>query len=64
MSHIIPTPVAITLLRVALGIVFVAHAAAKWFTFTLPGTAEFFAAQGFPGWAAYPVFAAELFGGA
>ena len=51
------------LLRVALGLVFIAHAGAKWFTFTLPGTVEFFASQGFPGWSAYPVFAAELVGG-
>ncbi len=30
---------------------------------TLPGTAEFFAAHGFPGWTAYPVFAGEPLGG-
>lgn len=54
---------AATLLRIALGVVFIAHAGAKWFTFTLPGTVEFFASQGFPGWSAYPVFAAELIGG-
>lgn len=52
-----------TALRVALGAVFLAHAYAKAFLFTLPGTAAFFAAHGFPGWTAYPVFALELFGG-
>jgi putative oxidoreductase len=31
--------------------------------FTLPGTAQFFASLGFPGWTAYLVFAAELVGG-
>ncbi len=31
--------------------------------FTLPGTAAFFAAQGFPGWTAYVVVAAELLAG-
>lgn len=51
------------LLRVALGIMFIAHAALKVFVFTLPGTAGFFASQGFPGWTAYPVAAAELLGG-
>jgi putative oxidoreductase len=50
-------------LRIALGAVFLAHAYAKLALFTLPGTAEFFAAHGFPGWTAYPVFAAELLGG-
>jgi putative oxidoreductase len=52
------------LLRVGLGAVFLAHAYAKLCVFTLPGTAKFFAAHGFPGWSAYPVFALELLGGA
>jgi putative oxidoreductase len=52
------------LLRVALGAVFLAHALAKLFSFTLPGTARFFEAHGIPGWTAYPVFALELLGGA
>ncbi|MPY87827.1 MAG: DoxX family membrane protein [Luteitalea sp.] len=51
------------LLRLGLGVVFVAHALLKLLVFTLPGTAEFFAAHGFPAWTAYPVFAAELVGG-
>lgn len=50
-------------LRVALGVVFIAHALAKLFLFTLPGTVAFFEQQGFPGWTAYPVFGAELVGG-
>jgi putative oxidoreductase len=50
-------------LRLALGVMFIAHAALKVFVFTLPGTAAFFAAQGFPGWTAYPVVAAELVAG-
>src|SRR5688500_16043187 len=50
-------------LRTGLGSVFLAHAYAKAFLFTLPGTAQFFAQHGFPGWTAYPVFAAELLGG-
>ncbi|MBA3521681.1 MAG: DoxX family protein [Gemmatimonadales bacterium] len=50
-------------LRVALGVVFVAHALLKLLVFTLPGTADFFAAHGFPGWTAYPVFLTELLGG-
>jgi putative oxidoreductase len=50
-------------LRLALGTMFVAHALLKIVVFTLPGTAAFFASQGFPGWTAYPVVAAELAAG-
>src|SRR4051812_8351512 len=50
-------------LRLALGLVFLAHALSKPLVFTLPGTAAFFESQGFPGWSAYPVFALELLGG-
>jgi putative oxidoreductase len=52
-----------TVLRSALGAVFLAHAYAKAFVFTLPGTASFFVAHGFPAWTAYPVFLGELAGG-
>ena len=51
------------LLRISLGTVMLAHALMKLLVFTLPGTAGFFAAHGFPGWTAYPVFALELLGG-
>jgi putative oxidoreductase len=51
------------ILRCALGLVFLGHAYAKLALFTLPGTAKFFDAHGFPGWTAYPVFAIELLGG-
>ena len=50
-------------LRLALASVMIAHALLKLLVFTLPGTAGFFAAHGFPGWTAYPVFALELGGG-
>ena len=50
-------------LRLGLGSVFLAHAYAKAFLFTFPGTEAFFRANGFPGWTAYPVFVAELLGG-
>ena len=53
----------ITVLRVSLGIMWVAHAMLKLFVFTLPGTAQFFQSVGFPGFLAYPVFAIELLGG-
>ncbi|HVW37399.1 MAG TPA: DoxX family protein [Pirellulales bacterium] len=50
-------------LRLGLAAAFIAHALHKLLAFTLPGTAEFFAQHGFPGWSAYPVFALELLGG-
>ncbi|MEJ1160220.1 DoxX family protein [Prosthecomicrobium sp. N25] len=50
-------------LRVALGVLFVAHAALKIFVFTIPGTVGFFASLGLPAIAAYGTIAAELLGG-
>jgi putative oxidoreductase len=50
-------------LRLGLGAVFLAHAYAKAAIYTFPGTAQFFEAQGFPGFLAYPVFAIELVAG-
>jgi putative oxidoreductase len=54
----------VTLLRIGLGAMWVAHALLKLLVFTLPGTAQFFESVGFPGFLAWPVFAAELLGGA
>ena len=51
-------------LRVALGILFIAHGLLKLIVFTLPGTVEFFRSVGLPGWLAYVVTFAELAGGA
>lgn len=51
-------------LRLALGFMFVAHALLKYFVFTLPGTAQFFASLGLPAALAYATFYAELIGGA
>jgi putative oxidoreductase len=52
------------ILRIALGTMFVAHGLLKLLVFTLPGTAEYFAAVGFAAWLAYPVTFAEIGGGA
>ncbi|KVC32023.1 quinol oxidase [Burkholderia pseudomultivorans] len=54
---------AATLLRVALGVLYLAHVAQKVFVFTLPGTAQFFASIGLPGWLAYLTTLVELVGG-
>jgi putative oxidoreductase len=53
-----------TLLRVSLGITFLAHSVVlKLLTYGLPGTAAFFVNVGLPGWLAYLTFACELIGG-
>ena len=57
------TQLGIAVLRVSLGVMWIAHAMLKLLVFTLPGTAQYFASIGFPGFLAYPVFAAELLGG-
>src|SRR6476620_11840041 len=54
---------AATLLRIALGTMWITHALLKVFVFTLPGTAQFFNGVGLPGFMAYPVVAMELAGG-
>jgi putative oxidoreductase len=52
------------LLRISLGIMFIAHGLIlKYFTFTLAGTAQFFQSIGLPGPLAYGVFLAETIGG-
>jgi putative oxidoreductase len=53
----------VALLRVSLGVMWVAHALLKLLVFTLPGTAAYFASVGLPGLLTYPVFAIELVGG-
>lgn len=56
-------PYAALVLRVALGVMFIAHALLKYYVYTLPGTAQFFESIGLPGPLAYLTFYAELIGG-
>lgn len=56
-------PYAALALRVGLGLLFLAHAGLKIFTFTPAGTAQFFGSLGLPGVLAYAVIAAEVIGG-
>jgi putative oxidoreductase len=52
------------LLRVSLGVMFLAHSVVlKLITYGLPGTAAFFRNAGLPGWLAYVTFAFEAVGG-
>lgn len=54
----------IALLRISLGIMFIAHSVVlKHFTFTLAGTAGYFESIGLPGFLAYVVFGMEAVGG-
>lgn len=57
-------PHAALLLRVGLGIAFLAHGLLKVFVFTIPGTVGFFESLGLPGVFAYLVILAEIGGGA
>jgi len=50
-------------LRITLGVMFLAHAAQKVFVFTVPGTVGFFASLGLPAAVAYFTIAAETLGG-
>ena len=57
-------PYAALVLRVSLGLMYIAHSLVlKHFTYTLPGTAQFFESVGLPGTLAYLTFWAELAGG-
>jgi len=56
-------PYAALLLRVSLGILFLAHVALKIFVFTVPGFVAYFASLGLPAIMAYAVIALEFFGG-
>ena len=56
-------PYAALVLRLSLGVMFVAHALLKVFVFTLPGTVQFFQSLGLPAVLAYATVAAELVGG-
>lgn len=53
----------ITLLRITLGAMFIAHGLLKVFVFTLPGTAGFFESVGYPGFLAYIVAPFEIVAG-
>ncbi len=62
-----PAPAAygVTLLRVTLGVMFLAHSVLlKLLTYGLPGTTAFFTSVGLPGWLAYLTIVGEVVGGA
>lgn len=63
MTHQPSTAYGITLLRVSLGLMWVAHASLKPLVFTMAGTAQFLDSVGLPGALAWPLFLTELLGG-
>lgn len=56
-------PYAALVLRISLGVLFIAHSLLKWLVFTLPGATGFFQSIGLPGWLAYVTTFVELAGG-
>lgn len=56
-------PYAALLLRVSLGLMFLAHVGLKIFVFSVPGFVGFFASLGLPPILAYATIALELLGG-
>lgn len=56
-------PYGLFVLRVSLGIMFIAHALLKYAVFTMPGFAGFLGSVGLPAALAWPIFLAELVGG-
>ena len=56
-------PYAVLLLRISLGLLFLAHVGLKIFVFTVPGTVGYFQSLGLPAFVAYATIALELLGG-
>ena len=57
-------PYGALVLRVSLGVMFIAHSLyLKLVVFTLPGTVKFFESLGLPGWTTYATIAVEAIGG-
>ncbi|MCP8939039.1 DoxX family protein [Alsobacter sp. SYSU M60028] len=56
-------PYGLFVLRVSLGVMFIAHAWLKYAVFTMPGFEGFLGQVGLPAFLAWPIVLAELFGG-
>lgn len=63
MSDEISAPYGAFLLRVALGVMWLAHAALKYFVFGIDGFAQFLGSEGLPSFMAWPVVLMEVVGG-
>lgn len=56
-------PYAALILRLGLGVMWIAHALLKYIVFSIPGFAGFLGSVGMPGFMAWPIFIMELAGG-
>jgi putative oxidoreductase len=56
-------PYGVFVLRIALGVMFIAHAYLKFAIFTVPGFEQFLGSVGLPTAFAWPIILAEFFGG-
>ena len=63
MSRADVIPYATLLLRLALGVLFIAHGSVKLFVYKPAGTAAYFKSLGLPGFVGYFTMAAEIGGG-
>ena len=64
MIDVVTAPYGALLLRLCLGVLFLAHALLKWRVFTPPVEVEFFKSLGLPGWLLYVTITVELLGAA
>lgn len=64
MIDVVTAPYGALILRLCLGVMFIAHAMLKVRVYKIPGTVAYFQSLGLPGWFAYVTIAIELGGGA
>ena len=64
MIDVVSAPYGALILRLCLGVMFIAHAMLKLRVYKIPGTIAYFQSLGLPGWLAYVTIAIELGGGA
>ena len=63
MIDVMTAPYGALILRLCLGVMFIAHAMLKLRVYKIPGTIAYFKSLGLPGWLAYITIAVELCGG-
>jgi putative oxidoreductase len=64
MIDVLTAPYAVLILRLCLGVMFIAHAMLKVRVYKIPGTIAYFKSLGLPAWLAYVTIVIELGGGA
>jgi putative oxidoreductase len=64
MIDVLTAPYGVLILRLCLGVMFIAHAMLKVRVYKIPGTIAYFKSLGLPAWLAYVTIVIELGGGA